>query len=83
MAEITSYSGERNAEGEMHGRGKATYDDASVYDGKWANNEMCGYGRLVMSNGDVYEGQFQHDKKHGEGRLFWRRFVACMISAVL
>ena len=50
------YVGERNAAGEMEGRGKYVYADGAVYEGEWKADKKEGRGIFRSSSGAVYEG---------------------------
>jgi hypothetical protein len=73
-----TYSGERNSEGQRHGKGRLTYvmTGSLYYEGDFKNDLKDGYGVLtfkertvkgVKYHGGVYEGQFRKDQKHGQG----------------
>ncbi len=53
----------------MHGKGVFTYQNGSVYEGKFRNNKFSGIGRFTYTDGCVYEGYFKNDKFHGSGVL--------------
>jgi len=60
----TQYEGDvlkDSAEMVMHGRGKLTWPDGSVYDGWFKNGHQHGAGRLIHANGDYYEGEWKKD----------------------
>jgi hypothetical protein len=52
----------------MHGKGKYTYADGSVYEGEWRNNMKNGKGKYISVSGSVYEGEWKDDKMHGKGK---------------
>lgn len=54
-------------EDKMHGKGKYTYADGSVYDGQWQNSKMHGKGTYIYPNHDTYEGEFVEDQKQVSG----------------
>ena len=53
----------------MHGRGKLSWVDGSLYEGEWKNDMSNGKGRLIHSDGDVYEGEWVDGMAHGQGTL--------------
>ena len=63
-AEIGEYEGERNAEGQRHGRGTCRFADGEVYDGEYKEGMQSGRGTryadgavaLASIPGTVYEG---------------------------
>ena len=62
------YEGERNAAGQMEGRGKHTYASGNVYEGEWKAGLKKGWGKYTFANGDVYSGQFKAGKREGCGK---------------
>jgi len=66
------YSGDRNEEGQKHGRGIMKYSDGSSYDGEWSHGVMEGYGTFRYANGDVYTGNFIKNKPHGRGLVMYK-----------
>jgi len=46
----------------MHGKGKLSWVDGSLYEGEWKNDMSNGKGRLIHSDGDVYEGEWVDNK---------------------
>ena len=40
----------------MHGRGKLSWVDGSLYEGEWKNDKMEGNGKIVNPNLNSYEG---------------------------
>jgi len=65
------YVGERNAAGEMEGRGKKVYADGNVYEGEWKAGKYEGRGIFRYANGNVYEGEYKANKKEGRGIFRW------------
>ena len=61
------YEGNKDSDGNMHGRGILHYGSGNVYEGLFENGLRHGQGKLCCSNGDEYDGQWQHDKRHGRG----------------
>ncbi|XP_064925031.1 radial spoke head 1 homolog isoform X2 [Columba livia] len=65
------YDGERNAEGERHGRGKARLPNGDTYDGEYERGFRNGQGTYRFKNGARYIGQYLQNKKHGQGIFFY------------
>jgi hypothetical protein len=65
------YVGERNAAGEMEGRGKYVYADGAVYEGEWKADKKEGRGIFRSSSGAVYEGEYKAGEKEGRGIFRW------------
>ena len=61
------YEGDRNAAGEMHGKGRFSYSNGDVYEGMFLHNERHGQGKLYFCTGSVYEGYFHHDAMNTHG----------------
>jgi hypothetical protein len=61
------YVGERNAAGQIEGRGKYVYADGGVYEGEWKAGMFEGRGISRFADGDVYEGEFKAGEKEGRG----------------
>ena len=61
------YEGERNAAGQMEGRGIYRWADGDVYEGEWKAGNMEGRGIYRFADGDVYDGEFKADKREGRG----------------
>lgn len=53
-----------------NGRGTATYDDGSVYQGNFSNGVRSGNGKLEAQNYS-YEGNWRNDKFNGQGTYSW------------
>ena len=49
LAIIESYSGDKNEEGERHGKGKGELQDGSIYIGEWSHDKMEGVGDIKMA----------------------------------
>ena len=64
----STYTGEVNAAGKMHGKGKLTWADGDVYEGDFVDDKRTGHGTLRLAIGNVYEGDFVDGKKHGKGK---------------
>ncbi|NWV01494.1 RSPH1 protein, partial [Upupa epops] len=70
-AGIGEYDGERNAEGERHGRGKARLPNGDTYDGEYEHGLRNGQGTYRFKNGARYIGEYLQNKKHGKGTFFY------------
>jgi len=72
-----TYQGDYNAQGEMHGEGVMTWDEAdrympsmrdvSSYSGQWERGKAHGRGIYTHPNGVTYEGQWLEGKARGQG----------------
>ena len=62
-----TYTGEVNAKGQPHGKGRAAYQNGEVYDGEWRGGKRWGNGKLIYKNGDYYEGGWTKDIPYGSG----------------
>ncbi|XP_069709880.1 radial spoke head 1 homolog [Phaenicophaeus curvirostris] len=65
------YEGERNAEGERHGRGKAHLPNGDTYDGEYECGLRSGQGTYRFMNGARYIGGYLQNKKHGQGTFYY------------
>ncbi|KFP91070.1 Radial spoke head 1, partial [Apaloderma vittatum] len=65
------YDGERNAEGERHGHGKAELPNGDTYDGQYEHGFRSGKGTYRFRNGAFYIGEYLQNKKHGRGIFFY------------
>jgi len=63
------YEGERNSEGEPHGKGKITYTNEATYEGEFENGKPHGFGKKSFKSGITYEGEFKNGKYDGNGKL--------------
>ncbi|KAM9301431.1 radial spoke head 1 homolog [Morus bassanus] len=70
-AELGEYDGERNPEGERHGRGKARLPNGDTYDGEYERGFRSGRGTYRFRNGACYIGEYLQNKKHGQGIFFY------------
>ena len=52
------YEGERDTEGEPHGKGTMKYATGDRYEGEWKHGEEDGWGTWKSAGGDAYEGEF-------------------------
>ena len=53
--------------GKMHGEGKFTWKDGTVYEGKFKRNEITGTGKYVWPDGTSYIGEVKNGIRHGKG----------------
>ena len=65
-----TYDGERNAKGQRHGTGVATWANGDVYSGEWAGGFPHGTGRFRFASGDEYAGAVRWGRRWGEG-TYW------------
>ncbi|XP_071667635.1 radial spoke head 1 homolog isoform X3 [Patagioenas fasciata] len=68
---VSEYDGERNAEGERHGHGKARLPNGDTYNGEYEHGFRNGQGTYRFKNGARYIGQYLQNKKHGQGIFFY------------
>ena len=63
------YEGERNAQGERHGKGKATLPNGDTYEGTYEHGLRHGKGKYIFNsqNKAVYLGEYQFNRKNGRG----------------
>ena len=64
---VVGYTGERNAAGQMHGRGVFRHASGDVYEGDFKDGNMHGRGVFRFASGAVYEGDFKDGQMHGRG----------------
>lgn len=55
--------------GTLSGKGRACYEDGSVYEGDFYQNQRHGRGRIQYADGTVYEGGFKANQMEGFGTL--------------
>ncbi|XP_009996531.1 PREDICTED: radial spoke head 1 homolog [Chaetura pelagica] len=65
------YEGERNEEGERHGRGRARLPNGDTYEGEYEHGLRSGQGTYRFKNGAFYTGGYLQNKKHGHGVFFY------------
>jgi hypothetical protein len=65
--ENIAYYGEKNARGEKHGKGLASFASGDMYEGDWLNNKKHGMGCYAYANGAIYLGEYRYDNMHGKG----------------
>ncbi|XP_053912164.1 radial spoke head 1 homolog isoform X2 [Cuculus canorus] len=68
---LGEYEGERNPEGERHGRGKARLPNGDTYDGEYEHGLRSGQGTYRFRNGARYIGGYLQNKKHGQGTFYY------------
>ena len=61
------YHGERDEDGNKHGRGVQLWANGTKYYGYWINNKVNKKGKLIHKEGDVYEGEWVDFKAEGYG----------------
>eukprot|EP00908_Phaeocystis_cordata_P016495 Transcript_27755.p1 GENE.Transcript_27755~~Transcript_27755.p1 ORF type:complete len:381 (+),score=145.37 Transcript_27755:237-1379(+) len=66
---MSAYVGDKDQNGEPHGRGTRTYSNGDKYEGDFEHGKRHGTGIHTDSDGTKYEGDWQDDKRHGEGTL--------------
>lgn len=66
-----TYVGQFNGDGKRHGLGTYTWEDGTVYQGRWRNDLMEGNGKLSFANGNFYEGNFSKGVPFGKGVYKW------------
>ena len=60
---VKGYDGERNAAGQMHGRGVYRYASGDVYEGDWKDGKMHGRGVYRYADGSIdHDGQWEAGK---------------------
>jgi hypothetical protein len=60
--------------GEFTGIGKRTYENGSIYEGKFQYDKQNGQGKLTIPNGHVFEGNFQ-DGMLNEGKQITTDYI--------
>ncbi|OXB58623.1 hypothetical protein ASZ78_007617 [Callipepla squamata] len=70
-AYLGEYDGERNSEGERHGRGKAELPNGDTYEGEYEHSLRNGQGTYRFKNGAFYVGEYLQNKKHGHGTFYY------------
>ncbi|KOC65820.1 Radial spoke head 1 like protein, partial [Habropoda laboriosa] len=64
------YEGERNAQGDRHGYGKALLPNGDMYVGQYCKGLRHGRGLYVFKIGARYDGEWRRGLKYGQG-TFW------------
>ena len=64
------YEGERNDEGDYHGRGVLQFA-YGTYEGEFVKGKFHGSGELRLKNGNIYIGEFVHGKQEGRGKMVY------------
>ncbi|XP_027501760.1 radial spoke head 1 homolog [Corapipo altera] len=70
-AGVGEYDGDRNAEGERHGYGKARLPNGDTYEGEYERGLRSGRGTYRFKSGALYTGNYLQNKKHGKGIFFY------------
>ena len=67
------YSGDVDAEGRRHGRGRCEYlaYPGGLYEGEWQRGVRHGQGRMVGRDGRTYDGEWRDGVKDGAGTYTW------------
>lgn len=72
-----TYEGDRNENGERHGKGKARLPNGDVYEGQYKHGYRNGYGKYVFrkfkgkSRNACYMGHYENNKKNGQGTFLY------------
>ncbi len=55
-----------------HGRGKLTWANGDIFEGRYESNGRSGYGQLISNiDGYTHEGYYKDGMSHGEGKCSW------------
>lgn len=71
------YEGDRNEQGERHGKGKARLPNADIYEGEYRHGYRHGFGKYVFkklkgqSRSACYIGYYEKNKKNGQGTFLY------------
>ncbi|XP_072900873.1 radial spoke head 1 homolog [Hemitrygon akajei] len=68
---LGEYEGERNADNERHGQGKAVLPNGDTYEGSYEHGKRHGMGTYRFKNGARYVGEYLQNKKHGQGIFYY------------
>ncbi|XP_072115931.1 radial spoke head 1 homolog isoform X1 [Mobula birostris] len=68
---LGEYEGERNADNERHGQGKAVLPSGDTYEGSYEHGKRHGMGTYRFKNGARYVGEYLQNKKHGQGIFYY------------
>ncbi|MBE6552539.1 MAG: TIR domain-containing protein [Ruminococcaceae bacterium] len=63
----STYTGEVNESGQMHGSGVYNFANGDVYEGSFENGTLSGKGKYSFASGIVYEGEMSDNKFNGKG----------------
>lgn len=72
-----TYEGDRNENGERHGKGKARLPNGDIYEGQYKHGYRNGYGKYVFrklkgkSRNACYMGHYENNKKNGQGTFLY------------
>ncbi|KAL7466006.1 hypothetical protein ACHAXS_006306 [Conticribra weissflogii] len=69
VAEV--YIGERNSQGQKHGRGVVKYVSGCRYVGEFFQDKRNGFGKCSYHNGCMYVGNWVNGKRHGFGKMLY------------
>ena len=67
LPELGEYKGERNAEGQRHGRGTCRFADGGVYEGEYKSGMQEGRGTYRDADGFMYDGEYKTGMQEGLG----------------
>ena len=65
------YHGQRDEEGNPHGKGRMKLANGDAYDGEWEAGQMHGHGTHKWVSGAVYVGQWVAGVREGAGKYSW------------
>ena len=73
------YEGERNQEGEYHGKGQIIFPNGEVWEGEFKDGiPYNGNGIYVYPSGEKYAGEYKDGERNGQGTYTWpdgRKYV--------
>ena len=56
-------------DGFLMGKGRAVFEDGSIYEGDFYQNMRHGKGKIKYADGTFYEGDFKHNRIEGFGKF--------------
>ena len=65
------YLGDRDENGNAHGKGTFIDMHGNIYEGSWKNHQRHGKGTMEYANGDIFEGQWEDGVRSGIGVLLY------------
>lgn len=71
FADSARYQGERNAQGQLEGRGRMRWSSGSEYEGEFFAGLFHGKGRMVYPHVSIYEGEFVRGYPQGMGVMVY------------